>query len=157
MGFIRLKRVGKEHYAYLVDNEWTSKGPRQRVKKYLGKYLELAQTQQPLVQGMITPGILLAAELKSRGFTDRLNHSELKISINLKLCTIKQGKKNVVLGMNGGFVCGYTLRRLLHHIPVIEVTAGYALARAFSDVGVRVSRERFVTIYNNAYKRARAE
>lgn len=157
MGFIRLKRVGKEHYAYLVDNEWTTKGPRQRVKKYLGKYLELPTSAQPAVQGMITPGTLLAAELKSRGFSERLNHLELKITINLKLCTVKQGRKNIVLGMNGGFVCGYTLRRLLHHIPVVEVTAGYALARAFSDAGVRVSREQFVRIYNNAYKRARTE
>lgn len=157
MGFIRLKRVGKEHYAYLVDNEWTPKGPRQKVKKYLGKYLELSLAATPRVEGLITPGTLLAAELKARGFTERLNHPEHKISINLKLCTVKQGRKNIVLGVNGGFICSYTLRRLLHHIPSVEVTPGYNLARAFSDAGIRVTREQFVTIYNNAYKRARAE
>jgi hypothetical protein len=155
MGFIRLKKVGKERYAYLVGNEWTPKGPRQRVAKYLGRYVELPPAPAPAVTGPVTPGILLGAELKARGFTDRLTHPDLEVTVNLKLCTVKTGRKNVVLGINGGFVCGHTLRRLLHHVPSVETTPGYALARAFSDAGVRVTREQFVTIYNNAYKRAR--
>jgi hypothetical protein len=157
MGFIRLKHVGNDRYAYLVENTWTSKGPRQTVTKYLGKYLELPATPLLPSPSFITPGVLLSAELKARGFTERLRHPELKVTVNLKACTVQQERKNVVLGINSGFVCGYTLRRLLHHVPRVEVTPGYALARAFSDAGVRVSREQFVSIYNNAYKRAREE
>jgi hypothetical protein len=144
-----------------VENEWTQKGPRQKVSKYLGKYIELpgAALQSPaaLLRGtLITPTSLLVSELRAHGFNEKLQHPDIKVTISLKLCTVKAGKKAVVLGINGGFVCGYTLRRLIHHVPGVEVVAGYSLARAFSDAGVRVSREQFVTIYNNVYKRARS-
>jgi len=35
--FIRQKKVKNSHYAYVVRNRWTRKGPRQKVSKYLGK------------------------------------------------------------------------------------------------------------------------
>lgn len=156
MAFIRLKRVGAERYAYLVDNEWTPKGPRQRVKRYLGKYVELSsKPQEPLNTGVpATPGLLITAELRGQGFSERLKHPDLGVKVDLRLCTVKAGTKNVVLGLNGGFLCSFTLRKLLHFIPTHEAVAGYSLARAFSDAGVRVSREQFVAIYRKVQQRA---
>ena len=44
MVFIRLKNINGKQYAYLVENKWykrkfksKSKGPRQKVSKYLGR------------------------------------------------------------------------------------------------------------------------
>ncbi len=149
MTFIRLKRVGKERYAYLVDNVWTSKGPRQQVKRYLGKYLELPDAPRgSLIHGALpTISLLVGSELRGRGFTEKLSNTELNIRINLKTCTARQGTKNIVLGINGGFLCGYTLRKLIHAVPLVEVVQGYSFARAFSDAGIRVSREEFVVLY----------
>ena len=35
--FIRSKKIKGKRYAYIVKNKWTRKGPRQRVKGYLGR------------------------------------------------------------------------------------------------------------------------
>lgn len=153
MAFIRLKRVGKERYAYLVDNEWTPRGPRQKVKRYLGKYIELPDEEPaPLPATPVTPGALITSELRGRGFSSKLELDGIKV--NLRLCTVKQNGKNVVLGLNGGFFCAFTLRKLLHFTAQHEAVAGYALARAFSDAGIRVTREDFVSIYRRVQQKA---
>lgn len=149
MAFIRLKKVAGKHYAYLVENTWSSKGPRQSVAKYLGKYVQL-EDAPPLLAESET-GKLIAAELRARGFSEKLAKEKMKV--NLQTCTVREGKKRIVLGLNGGFLCDYTLRRLLHFQPVEEVTPGYKLARSFSDAGVRISREQFVHIYKKLYTR----
>jgi hypothetical protein len=149
MSFIRLKKVAGKQYAYLVENEWTAKGPRQKVGRYLGKYVELPAA--PLQVAEPTVAKLVAAELQGRGFSEKL--SQDKIRVNLQACTVKEGKKSIVLGLNGGFLCAYTLRKLLHFQVAEEVTPGYRLARAFSDAGIRVTRDQFVAIYKKLYKR----
>jgi hypothetical protein len=152
MAFIRLKRVNGAYYAYLVENTWTTKGPRQKVGRYLGKYVELPE--MPVIPAEPDTAKLIAAELRSRGFSDKLVSD--KIKVNLQTCTVRQGKKKLVLGLNGGFLCDYTLRKLLHFQPAEEVTPGYRLARAFSDAGIRISREQFVGIYKKLYKKQTA-
>jgi hypothetical protein len=149
MSFIRLKKVAGKQYAYLVENEWTTKGPRQKVGRYLGKYVELPAADLTSVEPAVAK--LVAAELRGRGFSEKLTKE--KIKVNLQTCTIKEGRNSVVLGLNGGFLCDYTLRRLLHFQPAEEVTPGYRLARAFSDAGIRVTRDQFVVIYKKLYKR----
>ena len=37
MAYIRIKKIQKQEYAYLVESINTEKGPRQKVKQYLGK------------------------------------------------------------------------------------------------------------------------
>lgn len=149
MVFIRLKKVAGKQYAYLVENSWSSSGPRQKVSRYLGKYIELPGS--PLQPAEASSGTLITAELRSRGFNEKLTLD--KIKVDMRRCTVREGRKKVVLGINGGFLCDYTLRKLLHYQPTQEVTPGYGLARAFSDAGVRVSREQFVAIYKKLYKR----
>ena len=39
--FVRVKNIKGRKYAYLVENEWTPWGSRQRVTKYLGKLVSL--------------------------------------------------------------------------------------------------------------------
>jgi hypothetical protein len=153
MAFIRLKKISGAEYAVLVENEWTSKGPRQKVKQYLGKFLPLDDV--PLAGEVQTDtASLIRAELYVRDFSEALVKDNIKV--NLKLCSVRQGRKRVVLGLNGGFLCDYTLRRVLRFVPVEEVTPGYALARAFSDAGIRVSKPSFVAIYTKIYKKHQA-
>jgi hypothetical protein len=152
MAFIRLKKVSGAQYAYLVENSWSAKGPRQKVSRYLGKYVELPA--MPVIPAEPDTAKLIAAELRSRGFSEKLSFDKLKV--NLGTCSVREGKKKIVLGLNGGFLCDYTLRKLLHFQPAVEVTPGYRLARAFSDAGVRVSREQFVAIYKKLYKKQAA-
>jgi len=150
MAFIRLKTIAGHRYAVLVENSWTSKGPRQSAKQYLGKYVDLGEGDLPDASDADTAA-LIRAELWAHGFRENLTKDSIKV--NLKLCTIRQGRKRVVLGINGGFLCDFTLRKLLRFAPVEEVTPGYHLARAFSDAGIRVSREHFVRIYTKLYKK----
>ncbi len=149
MAFIRLKRVAGKEYAYLVENTWTAKGPRQGVSRYLGKYIALDVA--PIAPAEAETSKLIAAELLARGFSEKLSKEKLKVS--LQTCTVREGRKRVVLGINGGFLCDFTLRKLLHFQPVEEVTPGYSLARAFSDAGIRVARDQFVRIYQKIYTR----
>jgi hypothetical protein len=149
VAFIRLKQVAGKQYAYLVENNWSGSGPRQKVSKYLGRYLELAEA--PQLQADANTSDLIRAELHARGFSDKLSKDSIKV--DLRRCTIRDGRRRVVLGINGGYLCDHTLRKLLHFIPVQEVTPGYALARAFSDAGIRVRREQFVLIYKKLYKK----
>lgn len=147
MAFIRLKKVAGKHYACLVENTWTTKGPRQKVVAYLGKCIALPQAPAPAGGSDIRS--LVAAELRSHGFDEKLVLG--KVKVNVHTGTVREGKRRVTLSLNGGFLCDYTLRRLLVFQPVVEATPGYALARAFSDAGLRVSREHFVTIYKKLY------
>ena len=150
MAFIRLKKIAGHEYAVLVENSWTSKGPRQASKQYLGKYFPLPEGDLPEA-AQPDVGSLIKAELWAHNFSEGLVLDGIKV--NLKLCTVRSGRKRVVLGLNGGFLCDYTLRKLLRFMPVEEVTPGYHLARAFSDAGIRVSREQFVQIYTKLYKK----
>ena len=149
MTFIRLKKIAGKQYACLVENSWTAKGPRQQVKQYLGKYVQLESAELPASQPEAVS--IISAELQARGFSAGLARGNVRV--NLKLCTVREDKKKAVLGLNGGFLCDYTLRKLLRFQPVVEVTPGYTLARAFSDAGIRVSREQFVIIYKKLYKK----
>lgn len=150
MAFIRLKKIAGHQYAVLVENTWTSKGPRQSSKRYLGRYREFPATQ---IQPPAVPDVAahVRAELLACGFSDKLALD--KIKVNLQNCTVRDGRKRIVLGINGGYLCDFTLRKLLHFVPLEEVTPGYGLARAFSDAGVRVARDQFVRIYQKIYTR----
>lgn len=151
MSFIRLKKVAGKRYAYLVENTWSKKGPRQSVAKYLGKYQEFQVSEiNQKTSGANDTTSLIKQELIAVGFSDKLVLGNIKI--NLQTCTIREGKKPLVLGLNGGYLCDYTLRKLLHFQPIEEITPGYRLARAFSDAGIRISRAEFVAIYKKAYK-----
>ena len=150
MAFIRLKKISGKQYAVLVENTWTSKGPRQSAKKYLGRYVALTTEGMPEVEQLDVAN-LIKAELLTAGFSEQLTRENIKVS--LRACTVREGRKRVVLGLNGGFLCDYTLRQLLRFQPIEELTPGYKFARAFSDAGVRVSREQFVMLYKKVYKK----
>ena len=96
--FVRVKNIKGRPYAYLVENEWTPWGSRQKVAKYLGKthlltrisegMLELPEgLQQTIMQGVVQ-------ELQNHGFT---KEGDLMVKedviVNFQEQTIRQKKQ----------------------------------------------------------------
>ncbi|MBI5065746.1 hypothetical protein HZA97_05915 [Candidatus Woesearchaeota archaeon] len=46
MAFVRTKKILGQDYAYLVENEWTPKGSRQKSSKYLGKIYNIEKKEE---------------------------------------------------------------------------------------------------------------
>ena len=125
MVFIRLKnRVSKGKsldYAYLVENAYRRNGPKQKVKKYLGRIykFEIVNDEEfKIVDGSYKKLLssLFENELKRNGFVLKNNvyvcedcSADLN---NLKVLNIKG--KNIVLQLNAGFVCEYSLNELFN-------------------------------------------
>ncbi len=96
--FVRTKKIKNKEYAYLVENEWTSKGTRQKVKKYLGKVIKPVRA---------SPNDYKIDEKKKY-------ETAIKALIKHELenHNVKE-TKNMVVAMNEGFLCPETLQQLL--------------------------------------------
>lgn len=149
MAFLRVKKIKGKEYAYLVENSWTAKGPRQEVKKYLGRVHRFKGKGS----------YLLDYKDDSRGFLIELINFELnKIKAGLKkekiefdnkrLGFVRGKKKSCVLGLNQGFMCDYTLRRILNFKKSgdIEVDS-VKLAKFFIEAGFAVPQEYFIEYF----------
>ena len=83
MAFLRTKKINGKSYCYLVQNKHTKKGPRQKVKKYLGRAFELEQKKEMDFFGIENPNDylkkskkdilndLIKFELVKHGFRER--------------------------------------------------------------------------------------
>ena len=76
MAYIRTKKINGNKYAYLVEIINTDKGPRQKVKQYLGRVHELEKKKEigEINEGNTKEEILLnliVPELSGRGFKER--------------------------------------------------------------------------------------
>ena len=115
MTFIRIKKIKGQAYAYLVENEWTPWGSRQKVVKYLGKTYkpEKAKAENKELEGDILKGAI-QQELLHHGFLiwekSLLQLGEIKV--NLDKMTVKKKGKKLVLEMNEGYMCDETLQEL---------------------------------------------
>ena len=157
MSYIRIKKINSTPYAYLVKSENTAKGPRQKVKQYLGRVYELkkqkevenvvdcSKNKKELLSGLI------ANELVSLGFKEKKGgfHSE-RLHFNSSALSFKKksSKKNVVLSLNDGYLCNFTLQRILNFKKSKDLNKdAHTLAKYFLEAGLQVSREDFVRFY----------
>jgi len=154
--FVRVKNIKGKKYAYLVENEWTPWGSRQRVAKYLGKAHPLTRYQDERSQLPLgypeTIRALVAQELKNHGFlheNDTLRSDA--ISIHLTQRTVKQGTKNATLQLNEGFLCDHTLTQLFAFEPADrpDITAK-KLANTVLEAGLKLTEEDFVHLFEQA-------
>lgn len=133
--FVRTKKIKNKEYAYLVENEWTSKGTRQKVKKYLGKII------RPL---RITPNSYRIDEEKQyKEIVKELITHELE---NHK---IKETGK-IVIAMNEGFLCKETSKQLLDLKADKEGRPdkeGERLATALLEAGLNLQGEEFGKLF----------
>lgn len=160
MSYIRIKNINDAPYAYLVDNIQTDKGPRQKVKQYLGKVYFLDKIIEPeikinfssrknIILGLVTP------ELKSRGFKEdgfgNYVYRDLIFDpdqFNM-LKRNKQGNfKDVIMKVNEGYICSFTLQQLLKFRASNDVQAdGVKLAKYFLGAGLQINQEIFIEFY----------
>ena len=157
--FVRVKNIKGRPYAYLVENEWTPWGSRQKVAKYLGKthlltrisegMLELPEgLQQTILQGVVQ-------ELQNHGFTkegDLMVKEDVIVSLQEQ--TIRQKNKKVVLGMNEGYLCDHTLQQALAFVPEERPDkSAKKLANLILEAGLKLSNEQFLHLFEQAGKK----
>ncbi|MEK6967667.1 MAG: hypothetical protein AABX51_03490 [Nanoarchaeota archaeon] len=159
MPFIRNKRIKGKKYAYLVENTWTTKGPRQKVTKYLGQVIEFQIEAEPYTSTLENPEEFLREksfkeivkntvkyELSRREFKESnegFSKGDIKISKDYKV-TING--KNAVLQMNRGFLCESTVNELLNYDGA-EDAAGKRLAKAIIACGIKNDEELFIELF----------
>ncbi len=159
MVYIRVKRINKYLYAYLVENVSTKLGPRQKVKQYLGRIFELENSKEveDTINGHNKEEILfnlIIPELKVRGFKENkgcLVNKDLIFDIKhlaLKRKTKSKTYKDAILKLNDGYLCSFTLERILKFEKSKNVKKdATVLAKYFLEAGLLISQEVFVSYY----------
>lgn len=158
--FVRAKKIQNKEYAYLVENEWTTSGSRQRVKSYLGKVhkphkkneRKLALDSMKEFSQMLNDAIKW--ELENHGFNH--NNSILTkegIIVNLNDKKVSSRNKNAVIGMNEGFLCEHTLNELMHFKPsTSQEETSKRLATKTVEAGLSLPTEAFVQLFEKVFK-----
>ncbi len=151
--FVRVKKIKGKPYAYLVENEWTPWGSRQKVTKYLGKAFTLTRFSEGLneLPTGLQNAILEAAaqELTNHGFArEGTTLKQENIIVDLQEKTVRQNSKKVVLGMNEGYLCDHTLQQLLTFVPEERPDENAKkLANLALEAGLKLSNEQFVHLF----------
>ncbi len=133
MAFLRVKRIKGREYCYLVENRWSRrKGVRQRVKAYLGPvvrlpgagpgFREFHRTQpETLLSGKDPAAIVrdvIRGELERAGFVQdrtvcRKAAGSDTLFFNLQTHKALRNGQEIVLALNDGYLCRFTVRRIL--------------------------------------------
>ena len=160
MGFIRIKKINGQEYAYLVENKWykrglgsKGKGSRQSSSKYLGKvhHFEKASEQDFFsYKGIASPEEYIVNTSQDEVIKDlirwevqrhNVDTTQFHIDFNGKRIT-KDGKE-VALKLNEGFLCSYTMRRLFN----LKKEESFYLARCFIEAGIGIPKEIFIGLF----------
>jgi hypothetical protein len=155
MAFLRVKKINKNLYCYLVQNKHTKNGPRQKVKKYLGRTIRLKPKQNINFElskeknrsQMLKS--LIAWELKKHGFKAKDNtYSNKALTYSLETHQILNKKKEVVLHLNEGFLCSFTVKRILNFKKTNDFQKdAHKLAKYFVEAGINIPQEVFIGVY----------
>lgn len=167
MSFIRLKKrsykTTQNYYAYLVDNKWSKYFPRQKVKSYLGRYYRLVRNETNQTNIVINKSkskeeiiyLLLKTELLNHNFNQIgsfLFMNSDGIYVNLKTYKVlnKQTNKKVCLGLNEGYLCNYTLKKLLTFklSSKNKKKEGYNLIKRILNAGLKIDPITFLEVFN---------
>lgn len=166
--FLRIKKINNAKYAYLVDNKWykkktkgKGKGPRQKVKKYLGRVysFDKSEVEDFFTFKKITDFEQYLGSNEKEDIIKDLVEWELfrhnignEFFIKFDKKKVLKDNKEVSLAMNEGFLNGYTLARLLNFKFGHDVEkAGLDFAKYFVEAGIQVPKEIFVGIFGKMY------
>lgn len=151
--FVRVKKIKGREYAYLVENEWTPWGSRQKVSKYLGKTHFPGKNSETTVQlpAGFQEAIIEAIkqELSNHGFSRQNNDfTKENLTVNLQEKTIRQNQKKAVLAMNEGYLCDDTLQQLLSFVSEERPDeSAKKLANLALEAGLKLSNEQFLHLF----------
>lgn len=151
-----MKKIKGKEYAYLVSNEWTPNGSRQKVKDYFGAVQkhELKYEKESALGNKFEASLagLLRNELLNHGFVmsecrNLLSKDDVVVDLVCKNVRNKDRKPTVV-AMNEGFLCEHTLKELFG-TKLLEnhSEAGVVLANSLVAAGLKVSEEMFVALF----------
>lgn len=165
MVFVRTKKIKEKEYAYLVENKWTKKGPRQKTKEYLGKVysfsrvkddefynfykeynLELRSKKEIIID-------IIKLELFNHGFWKQDGiWTKNDCFIDLKKLNFFNSKnKPIAIKINDGYMCKQLISKLIKlkiDIRKEEIEKeGYLLAKLLVESGLKTSPEIFVRLY----------
>ena len=143
--FIRIKRIKNAEYAYLVQNTWVKQGPKQKVKKYLGKVM-----RPEISKNMDFNNYRDIKDLK-KYVEENTQFSIIRDLVDWELAKHGLDKKSLkkqVMAINEG----YLRPDLLNKLTTIQITSGeyedqVALAKAFVDAGIAIPQELFVAYF----------
>ncbi len=164
--FVRIKKIKGNPYAYLVENRWTKKGPRQKTCSYLGRVEFLKPTNRAFSgmdyheEGDLSPLDIvkwsIGYELARHGF-NKIKRNLWKLEGRDILVDLARGKvikKNsrIVLCMNNDFLCDVTLKKLLR-FKSCKDRDGVAmdLAKSFVQAGIPIKEDIFVELFQLIY------
>ena len=152
--FLRLKKVKGKEYCYLVENRWKS---RQKVKKYLGATVRFESHKcdkdfHPECFEKKTEDVLrdiVIWELIKIGFSDEGKVLQKKnILFHKEKMNFRRESKKIVLAINEGYLCDFTLKRILSFRKSDDIKKdGVELARRFVDAGLNVPKEVFIEFF----------
>ena len=146
-----------QEYGYLVQTQWTSKGPRQKVTAYLGKILRPACVRETSFQEFIGENTLTFLSRHSfPKIVEKLVQWELhKHKLEEKVQQKSEGlivrKKPVVLAVGEGFLCNASIKHILEYAPEKDYT-GFILADRLTAAGIRIDKETFVGCFEKLQK-----
>ena len=166
MTFFRIKKIKGKEYGYLVSNQWKSKGSRQKVKGFLGRVhrFELKNPIEFLQFVKAENAEKYINENNASKIIKDLIEWELfkfdvdikKFSIDLANNKIQNGNRNIVLLINGGFMCNLTLKGLLEFKSENDDNNdGYRLARSFVEAGIKIPQEIFIGLFGKSYNKSK--
>lgn len=155
MAYIRIKNINSKPYAYLIENKKTTAGPRQKVLRYLGRVYYPGPQKEfslPTINFINNHGFLqrlLTVILKAHGFEEHKKNLLYKQMIfKLQKFTLTKNNKEVVLRINEGNLCSFTMQRLINFKKTKDINKdAYILAKYFLEAGLPVTQEQFVEFY----------
>lgn len=150
MAFIRIKKIKGYEYAYLVENVWRKrkKGARQKVKQFLGRIHkpELKGDMEFSKEDEYVKNNSFRQIVKDLVEYELLKHGSKDFIIDFDKGLVLRNDRKVALQMNEGFLCNYTLKNLMN-FKLGGDEAGYDLANAFVEAGIKVPQDLFVKIF----------
>lgn len=157
MVFIRVKnRVfeGNEFdYAYLVENKRGRYGTRQKVLEYLGriyKFEKVRDVELKVKEGSYKNLLisLYIHELRECGFRNRQGiFVKGKCSVDLENLKVFGENSKVVLQMNAGFICDYSINGLVNLKILDDEKSRRLFAKKLLLGGLDIKPEVFVELY----------
>ena len=150
MAFIRTKNINGNPYAYLVESTNTSKGPRQKVKKYLGRVYSFSEVNGKKFSSNNIVQNLILSELSKCGFESVKGvYMNGNVIFNPKKNSVMKGKKDAVVRLNEGHLSSFTVRRIINFKKSNDLNKdANLLAKYFLEAGLNVSQEEFIKYYS---------
>jgi hypothetical protein len=137
--FVRIKKIKKNKYAYLVNNKWTKKGTRQKVSKYFGRvyepekikfksYYDFIDNDDELINKLSTKELvqsLIGWVLHSHGFSNKSEDKQRKLKEFLKKKVKKKiSKKKIITKKNPVIDKMWYNKKFIVDLKKLDVTRG---------------------------------